>query len=39
MKLSKFLLEDDERPNGMVEAIKDYLDCKISAKDLVDEIP
>ena len=39
MKLSKFLLEDDERPNGMVEVIRDYLDGKISAKDLVDEIP
>jgi len=39
MKLSKFLLEDDERPNAMVEAIKDYLDGKISADDLVDEIP
>lgn len=39
MKLSKFLLEDDERPNGNVEAIKDYLDGKISAEDIIDEIP
>lgn len=39
MKLSKFLLEDDERPNAMVEVIRDYLEGKISAEDLVDEIP
>lgn len=39
MKLSKFLLEDDKRPNEMVEVIRGYLDGKISAEDLIDEIP
>lgn len=39
MKLSKILLEDDERPNAMVEVMRDYLEGKISAEDLVDEIP
>ena len=39
MKLSKILLEDDERPNAMVEVMRNYLEGKISAEDLVDEIP
>ena len=30
MKLSKILLEDDERPNAMVEVMRDYLEGKIS---------